>query len=71
MSALAIDHRQRIEHVVDQVLAAIQSRYPLITTEIVYNPPDEGDAWIILQDIEILIRSMKSTSVGATFGPPL
>jgi len=52
MSALAIDHRQRVEHVVEQVLAAIQSQYPAVSTEVVYEPPDEGDAWIILRGVD-------------------
>jgi hypothetical protein len=52
MSALAVDHRQRVEHVVDQVLSAIHVQYPAVATEVVYDPPDEGDAWIILRGVE-------------------
>ena len=52
MSAVAVNRQQRVEYVVDQVLSAIQNRYPTVATEVVYAPPDEGDAWIILRGVD-------------------
>ena len=48
MSAVSFAHTERVEHVVNQLVSGFHSKYPHITLEVVYNPPDEGDAWIIL-----------------------
>jgi hypothetical protein len=52
MSAVAVNRQQRVEYVVDQVMSAIQDQYPTISAEVVYAPPDEGDAWIILRGVD-------------------
>lgn len=51
MSAVSIDHWQRVEVVANQIAAALQNKYPHITTEIVYDPPGGVSAWVRVEGV--------------------
>jgi len=48
MSAVAIKRQQQLEEVISRLVAHIQTKYPFITTEVTYAPPDKVDAWVTL-----------------------
>lgn len=48
MSAVPTDHTQRVEQIVRELAAQLRERYPQVTPEVVYNPPDGADAWLML-----------------------
>jgi hypothetical protein len=48
MSAVPIEHAERVEQLVRELTAELQERYPHVTAEVVYDPPDGADAWLML-----------------------
>ena len=48
MSAVPCDHAQRVEKLVRELAAELRERYPQAPPEVVYNPPDGVDAWLLL-----------------------
>jgi hypothetical protein len=48
MSAIPLEHAQRVEKLVRELTAELRERYPQVTLEVVYNPPDGADAWLML-----------------------
>ena len=48
MSAVPLEHAQRVEKLVRELTAELRGRYPRVTAEVVYNPPDGADAWLML-----------------------
>ncbi|MGI8588610.1 MAG: hypothetical protein ACR2M0_13130 [Chloroflexia bacterium] len=48
MSAVAIKGQQQVEQAISRLLAYIHGKYPTITTEVTYDPPDRVDAWVTL-----------------------
>jgi hypothetical protein len=48
MSAVVLNRQQQLDQILNQLVVALRDRYPHITPEIVYDPPDRVDAWVRL-----------------------
>jgi len=54
MSVRSLHRQQRVEQIANQIAATLHDKYPHISTEIVYDPPDGVSAWVRVEGAQDL-----------------